>query len=67
MSKELESAIIKSPYKKMSYTEEHIREIARCADPVSGPQYFIWTITSLYNIRLKVLYNIIRLSIKAGL
>ena len=41
MSKELETAIIKSPYKKMSYTEEHIREIARCADPESGPQYFM--------------------------
>ena len=41
MSKELETAIIKSPYKKMSYTEEHIREIARCADPVNGPQYFM--------------------------
>ena len=41
MAKELETAIIKSPYKRMSYTEEQIREIARCADPVSGAQYFM--------------------------
>jgi hypothetical protein len=41
MAKELETAIIKSPYKRMSYTEEQIREIARCADPVEGPQYFM--------------------------
>ena len=41
MSKELENAIIKTPYKRMSYTEQQILEIARCADPVTGPQYFM--------------------------
>ena len=41
MSKELETAIIKTPYKKMSYTELQIQELARCADPESGPQYFM--------------------------
>lgn len=41
MSKELETAIIKTPYKRMSYTEEQIRELARCADPVTGPHYFM--------------------------
>ena len=41
MSKDLETAIIKAPYKRMSYTEEQIVELARCADPVSGPQYFM--------------------------
>ena len=41
MSKELETAIIKAPYKRMSYTEQQIVEIARCADPVTGPQYFM--------------------------
>jgi hypothetical protein len=39
--KDLETAIIKTPYKKMSYTEEQIIEIARCADPVDGPRYFM--------------------------
>jgi len=41
MAKELETAIIKAPYKKMSYTEHQIQELAQCADPVSGPQYFM--------------------------
>ena len=39
--KDLETAIIKTPYKKMSYTEEQIIEIARCADPDDGPRYFM--------------------------
>ena len=41
MSKELATAIIRAPYKRMSHTEQQIREIARCADPVTGPQYFM--------------------------
>ena len=41
MSKDLETAIIKTPYKKMSMTEQHIREFALCADPMDGPQYFM--------------------------
>ena len=41
MSKELETAIIKAPYRRMSYTEQQIQELARCADPVDGPQYFM--------------------------
>ena len=41
MSKELETAIIKAPYQKMSYTESQIHEVARCADPVTGPSYFM--------------------------
>jgi hypothetical protein len=41
MSKDLETAIIRSPYRKMSMTEKQIVEFARCADPVDGPQYFM--------------------------
>ena len=41
MSKELSNAIIRNPYVKMSMTEEHIIEFARCADPVTGPKYFM--------------------------
>jgi Terminase large subunit, T4likevirus-type, N-terminal len=41
MSKDLETAIIRSPYRKMSMTEQQIVEFARCADPVHGPQYFM--------------------------
>jgi len=41
MSKDLETAIIRSPYKAMSMTEEQILEFAKCADPVTGPEYFM--------------------------
>ena len=41
MSKPLETAIIKTPYQKMSYTEQQILEIAKCADPVTGPMHFM--------------------------
>jgi len=41
MSKPLETAIIKTPYKKMSATEQQIIEFAKCADPISGPQHFM--------------------------
>ena len=41
MSKPLETAIIKTPSKKMSYSEQQILEIARCADPDTGPMYFL--------------------------
>ena len=41
MSKPLETAIVKTPYKKMTLTEQQILEFARCADPETGPQYFM--------------------------
>ena len=41
MSKDLETAIIRNPYKKMSMSEQQIIEFARCADPVTGPRYFM--------------------------
>ena len=33
--------IIKSPYQKVNMTEDQIMEFARCADPDSGPEYFM--------------------------
>ena len=41
MSKELATAIIRNPYQKMSMTAEQISEFAKCADPVTGPRYFM--------------------------
>ena len=41
MSKSLEGVIVKKAYQQESYTEQHILEIARCADPVTGPAYFM--------------------------
>ena len=36
-----EITIVKTPHKKESYTENQIIEFARCADPVTGPAYFM--------------------------
>ena len=41
MSKPLETALVKSPYRTELYTEEQLLEFAACADPVSGPLYFM--------------------------
>jgi Terminase large subunit, T4likevirus-type, N-terminal/Terminase RNaseH-like domain len=41
VAKSLETAIIKTPYRAMSMTEQQILEFARCADPVAGPGYFM--------------------------
>ena len=36
-----ESALVKSPYKKQAFTDEQLTEFLKCADPESGPQYFM--------------------------
>ena len=41
MSKPLESVLIKKPNVKQTFTEEQIQEVIRCADPVTGPEYFL--------------------------
>ena len=41
MSKSLEGVLVKSPHKRHPYTEEQIDEFVKCADPVTGPQYFM--------------------------
>ena len=33
--------IVKRAYAKIRYTEEQIRELSSCMDPVNGPLYFI--------------------------
>ena len=41
MSKSLEGVLIKSPHTRSLYTQEQIEEFARCADPETGPIYFM--------------------------
>ena len=41
MSKSLESALIKKPYLAVTFTDYELEEFAKCADPVSGPKYFL--------------------------
>ena len=37
----IETTIIKSPYQKVNFSEEEITEFVKCADPDTGPQYFM--------------------------
>jgi len=41
MSKSNEPVLVKAPYQKIAYTDEQIQEFIKCADPVTGPQYFL--------------------------
>ena len=41
MSSGTDVNLIKAPYKNMAYTDQQLREFAACADPVSGPMYFL--------------------------
>ena len=36
-----EPALVKSPYSRAMYTDEQIREFVLCADPDTGPMYFL--------------------------
>ena len=36
-----DSVLVKKPHLKSSFTEEQLREFAKCADPVTGPEYFM--------------------------
>ena len=35
------SSLAKTPYKKETWSEEQLQEFALCADPITGPEYFI--------------------------
>lgn len=35
------TAVVKDPYKKINYTSQQLEEFARCANPDSGPEYFL--------------------------
>ena len=37
----METALVKSPHRKEIYTEQELIEFAACADPVTGPLYFM--------------------------
>ena len=38
---QLEQALVKTPHRKEIYTEAELLEFAKCADPVTGPLYFM--------------------------
>jgi len=39
--KSLDGVLVKPAHQKQFYTDEQIEEFAKCADPVSGPMYFM--------------------------
>ena len=39
--KTIENALVKRPHQQESWTEFELREFAKCADPVTGPRYFM--------------------------
>jgi hypothetical protein len=41
MAKSLEGVLVKRAHQTETFTEEQILEFARCADPITGPQYFM--------------------------
>ena len=38
---QLETVLVKSPHRREVFSEQEIQEFARCADPVTGPVYFM--------------------------
>lgn len=40
MSNSNESVLVKKPHLKVAYTAAQLEEFAKCADPVTGPEYF---------------------------
>jgi hypothetical protein len=40
-NKNLETVLVKAPHRKEVYTEDELIEFAACADPVTGPLYFM--------------------------
>lgn len=41
MSKSLEGVLIKPAHKKETFSNDQIREFAKCAHPITGPHYFL--------------------------
>ena len=36
-----ESALVKTPHKRQSFTEDQLDDFIKCADPITGPMYFM--------------------------
>ena len=54
----MEGVLIKNPHKQESYSEEQLMEFAACADPVTGPEYFLRNFFYIQHpTKGKMLYN----------
>ena len=53
-----ETTLVKTPYKKTTFTDEQLVEFMKCADPITGPQYFMDHFFYIQHpIRGKMLYH----------
>jgi len=41
MPKPIENTLVKKPHKRMQMTQQELIEFSMCADPVTGPEYFL--------------------------
>ena len=41
MAKPLETVLVKSPHRTQTFTDQQLDEFLKCADPVTGPHYFM--------------------------
>jgi len=41
MAKPLETVLVKSPHRHQTFTDQQLDEFLKCADPVTGPHYFM--------------------------
>ena len=41
MAKPIEGVLIKAPHRRQKFTEEELDEFLKCADPDTGPHYFM--------------------------
>ena len=37
----MDAVLVKSPHRRETYSNDELREFAKCADPVTGPMYFM--------------------------
>ena len=53
-----ESALVKTPHKRQSFTEDQLDDFIKCADPVTGPMYFMDNYFHIQHpVRGKMLYH----------
>jgi hypothetical protein len=54
----LESVLVKAPHRRQNFTDQQLEEFVRCADPVTGPQYFMDNFFFIQHpVRGKLLYH----------
>ena len=54
----LDTVLVKAPHRKETFTENELDEFMKCADPVTGPMYFMDNFFYIQHpVRGKMLYH----------